>query len=224
MPELIKIEERDGQQLVSARELYGFLGASAQFTDWCKRMFDYGFVDGVDFVEVYHKNVNNPNGGRPSTDYALTLDCAKEIAMIQRTEKGKQARQYFIECEKKLRQSTAQLKPQSRNDFMQMQMQLMQMFLDEQIEIKQEVQLLKETMSTVSAKVTAVNDEFFTLAGYYQVRDQRFNLTIPQTQQTGKTLKRKSEELGYIIGSTHSERYGRVNTYHRHILQAVLGF
>lgn len=63
----------------------------------------YGFVENVDY-QVLLKNEYNLSGGRPSTDYALTLDTAKEISMIQRTEKGKLARQYFIECEKKLRE------------------------------------------------------------------------------------------------------------------------
>lgn len=66
-------------------------------------MMSYGFVENVDY-QVLLKNEYNLSGGRPSTDYALTLDTAKEISMIQRTEKGKLARQYFIECEKKLRE------------------------------------------------------------------------------------------------------------------------
>jgi anti-repressor protein len=61
-------------------------------------MFEYGFEDGKDFVPILEET----NIGRPSTDYALTLDTAKEISMIQRSEKGKQARQYFIACEKQL--------------------------------------------------------------------------------------------------------------------------
>ena len=108
---------------------------------------------------------------------------------------------------------------------------LMQMYLDELRANEQRIhqvetahaQLL-ERVETVAAKVTAVNDEFFTLAGYYQLQGQRFNLTTVQSQQTGKTLKRKSQELGYVVGSSHSERYGRVNTYHKFVLQVVLGF
>jgi len=97
--ELIKIQEKDGKQLVSARELHTFLGVRTPFKDWIQRMIEYGFVEGVDFSSFLSKST----GGRPSKEYALTLDMAKEISMIQRTEKGKQARQYFISCEKKLR-------------------------------------------------------------------------------------------------------------------------
>lgn len=94
--ELIKITERDGQQVVSARELYEFLQVKRDFTNWCKQMFEYGFEEEKDFTPILAKST----GGRPSVDYALTLDTAKEISMLQRSDKGKQARQYFIACEK----------------------------------------------------------------------------------------------------------------------------
>ena len=79
--ELIKITDHDGKQAVSARELHGFLEVKTDFTDWCKRMFEYGFDEDKDFTPI----LGISTGGRPSTDYALSLDCAKEISMIQRT-------------------------------------------------------------------------------------------------------------------------------------------
>lgn len=100
MEEIIKITEKTGLgQVVSARELYEFLEVRTDFTDWCKRMFEYGFEEGVDFSPILGKST----GGRPSRDYALTLDTAKEISMIQRSDKGRQARRYFIECERIVR-------------------------------------------------------------------------------------------------------------------------
>lgn len=101
MNELIKIsDDGKGGQVVSARELYNFLEVNSYFTTWIERMFEYGFEEGKDFIPFLEEST----GGRPSKDYALTLDCAKEISMIQRSEKGKEARQYFIACEKKLNQ------------------------------------------------------------------------------------------------------------------------
>ena len=106
MNELISISTGEqGSPVVSARELHSFFEVKTEFAKWSKRMFEYGFTEGVDYTQVFVKNDENPNGGRPMIDYALTLDCAKEIAMIQRSEKGKQARQYFIEAEKTLRQT-----------------------------------------------------------------------------------------------------------------------
>lgn len=104
MRELIKVIEKDGQQLVSARELHAFLEVRSIFANWCTRMFEYGFIENIDFIPILEKST----GGRPSIDYALTLDCAKEISMIQRNEKGKQARLYFIEIEKRYKQVTPQ--------------------------------------------------------------------------------------------------------------------
>ena len=96
MKELINITEKGGQQVVSAREPYIFFEIKTDFTHWAKRMFEYGFEEEKDFTSF----LTESSGGRPSTDYALTLDTAKEISMLQRSGKGKQARQYFIAMEK----------------------------------------------------------------------------------------------------------------------------
>ena len=70
-----------------------------------------GFIENQDF-EVLHNFMENPNGGRPLIEYALSIDCAKEISMVEGNEKGKQARRYFIECEKQLQNNVYQI-PQS---------------------------------------------------------------------------------------------------------------
>lgn len=102
MNELIKITiNEEGQQLVSARELHEFLEVKTRFNDWIVRMCEYGFKENIDYSILSN---DNPNGGLPIKEYAITIDMAKEISMIQRTDKGKQARQYFIACEKKLRE------------------------------------------------------------------------------------------------------------------------
>lgn len=97
---LIPIIERDGREAVSLRDLYQFLEVKKDFTTWAGQMFEYGFTEGQDYVEVFPQKGENPLGGRPQRNWAINLDTAKEISMIQRTEKGKQARQYFIDAEK----------------------------------------------------------------------------------------------------------------------------
>lgn len=99
MSELIPIREHDGEQAVSGRDLHQFLGLGRDYTNWFKQMISYGFIEDQDFTPILAKT--SEVGGRPKTDHALTLDMAKELSMIQRTEKGKQARQYFIECERR---------------------------------------------------------------------------------------------------------------------------
>lgn len=99
MNELIKVtKDEQGNSVVSGRDLHEFLGVKDNYTDWFKRMVAYGFTENVDFIGLSEKS--DKLVGRPRVDHALTLDMAKEISMIQRTEKGKQARQYFIEVEK----------------------------------------------------------------------------------------------------------------------------
>lgn len=100
MKELIKITEQNGKQAVSARELHRFLEITERFNSWFDRMCQYGFVENIDYQGC---KFFNTLANQELTDYALTLDTAKEISMLQRSEKGKIARRYFIECEKKLR-------------------------------------------------------------------------------------------------------------------------
>lgn len=96
MKELLKVNYGNDRITLSARELHEFLEIKTHFKDWFPRMCEYGFEEEKDFRSILSKST----GGRPSTDYEITLDMAKEIAMIQRNEKGKKARQYFIEVEK----------------------------------------------------------------------------------------------------------------------------
>lgn len=113
--ELIKIDVNAEQEaVVSGRELHEILEIKTPYTQWFERMVGYGFVENQDFALVSQKcETNNPrNPFTEKIDHAIKIDMAKEIAMIQRTEKGKQVRQYFIECEKKLKLNTAQLSPQ----------------------------------------------------------------------------------------------------------------
>lgn len=109
MSELIPIQDRDGIQAVMGRDLHSFLGIGKDYTTWFKDMTAYGFVAGQDFSPI--SGNTSPAGGRPRIDHIVSLDMAKEISMIQRTEKGKQARQYFIECERKAK-DPAQLSPE----------------------------------------------------------------------------------------------------------------
>jgi len=101
MNELIRIEEKEGRKTVNARELYAFLEVQSKFADWFKnRSEKYDFFNDIDFVTV---SKNLENGGR-TKEYFLSIEMAKELSMVENNEKGRQARKYFIECEKKLKQ------------------------------------------------------------------------------------------------------------------------
>lgn len=96
MNELIKINYESDRPTVLARDLYDFLEVRTAYKDWFPRMCEYGFTEGEDFCSF----LSESTGGRPATDAQLTIDMAKEICMLQRNEKGKQARQYFLQLER----------------------------------------------------------------------------------------------------------------------------
>ena len=100
MEEIIKITQHNGKRAVNARELHQFLESKYQFANWIQeRITKYGFVENQDY-EVFKENLKNSNGGRPQIEYALSVDMAKELSMVENNEKGSLARKYFIECEK----------------------------------------------------------------------------------------------------------------------------
>ncbi|EHZ3802601.1 antA/AntB antirepressor family protein [Salmonella enterica] len=96
--------------LCDARELHNFLGVGKRFASWITdRIEQYGFIENQDYIAI---SQNREIGhGRGKIDYHLTLDTAKETAMVERNEKGRQIRRYFIECEKQLRQQSQQPVP-----------------------------------------------------------------------------------------------------------------
>jgi phage anti-repressor protein len=98
--ELIPITKKGEQeQWVDARTLHQFLEVGRDFSNWIKDYItDFGFVEGRDFTPILAKST----GGRQAIEYSITLDMAKHLAMLQRNEKGMQARQYFIQAEKEL--------------------------------------------------------------------------------------------------------------------------
>lgn len=99
----IQVIDSGERQAVLGRDLHAFLEIRRDYTNWMKQMIGYGFTEGMDFelVKETAGHVGSPNLANARHNHILTLDMAKEISMIQRTERGKQARQYFIECERR---------------------------------------------------------------------------------------------------------------------------
>lgn len=97
------------EMLCNARELHKFLGVQTRFNDWIKsRISEYGFVKNQDYVSFTENSVK-PKNGRKSIQYHITLDMAKELAMVEKNAKGREIRRYFIDCEKKANSLTAQI-------------------------------------------------------------------------------------------------------------------
>lgn len=106
MNELIKITETDGKKTVSARELHEKLGVTERFNSWFGRMLKFGFEENKDYLGCKEFNTL---AKQELQNYYISLDMAKEICMIQRSEIGRTFRQYFIECEKELKNSVTKV-------------------------------------------------------------------------------------------------------------------
>lgn len=106
MEELIKITENNGKKAVNARDLHEFLESKKDFSSWIKdRIERYDFVENEDYVVLLPKvGEQTGRGGHNKIEYALSMDAAKELSMVEGNEKGKQDRRYFIECEKTLKE------------------------------------------------------------------------------------------------------------------------
>lgn len=103
MNEIVKVNYDNDRITVSARDLHEFLEVRTRYNDWFHRMREYGFTESVDFNLLKNERVQDEGGrmvSRTVDDAQLTIDMAKEICMLQRNEKGREARQYFIQLEK----------------------------------------------------------------------------------------------------------------------------
>ena len=115
MNELIKLQPQtindNAIDTVNARELHAFLESKQDFSTWIKnRIEKYEFVENQDFISL-HKKMEREIGGTVRIEYFVSLSMAKELSMVERNDKGKQARKYFIECEKQLHEQIASLTP-----------------------------------------------------------------------------------------------------------------
>ena len=190
MNELIKLQPQtingNAVETVNARELHAFLQSKQDFSTWIKnRISEYDFVENQDFVR-FHKKMEANNA--TLIDYYITLDMAKELSMVERNDKGKQARRYFIECEKKLEQ---QITPQP-----------VQPIGEAEDKLRTIILALEHTTLSDVAKETAVITAAETLTG----------ISIgyrPQIEQTTYSAK----ELGDVLGIS-ANRVGRIANAH----------
>ena len=96
MDEIITINYEGEEPTVNGRELHNALQVKTAYKDWFPRMCEYGFVEGIDFSSF----LSVSSGGRPATNHQLSIDMAKQLCMIQRTDKGRECREYFLKIEK----------------------------------------------------------------------------------------------------------------------------
>ena len=115
MNDLIKISLNEEQeQVVSGRELYEFLEVKTKYKDWIKRKIEkYGFIENIDYITVAQKRATAQGNETTYNEHILKLSMAKELAMLENNEKGKQARLYFIRCEEEYKKQKQDMLPQT---------------------------------------------------------------------------------------------------------------
>jgi len=156
MEDLIKIHDTKNRQVVSARDLHIFLENKRDFSTWIKsRIEKYGFVDGEDYL-TFHKIVERAN----RIEYALTIDTAKEIAMVEGNKKGKIARQYFISCEKKLKDISSYQIPTSFSEALRLAANQA-----EQIE-KQQILISEMKPKSDAAEILLMSDDMVNIGEF----------------------------------------------------------
>ena len=201
MSDLIKITTKDGKQLVSARELHDFLEIKTEFRKWFPRMCEYGFVENVDFTRAFQK-CPTLGGIQTVADYAITIDMAKEISMIQRTEKGKQARLYFIECEKKLKaiDNKAQL--------------LLDIYNGGEKAIAASKKLHEIEAAPIKAELKEANIQLQKDKQWWSIKRTAIMTNTSWKDYSWKKLKAASLETGHEVKKVFDANFGAVNAYH----------
>lgn len=201
--ELIKVTTNEqGQKLVSGRELHEVLEIGTRFDKWMQRMIDYGFQENIDYVLVAQKRpTNNPkNPYTEVTEYILTLDMAKHIAMVQRTEIGMRVRNYFIECEKVAQQSH-EMPKMTLEEIMIAQLQ-------EQQRIKQQQAVIKQQVQTVEQRMTNFEENSALEPGEYNLVCSRVSSRVHAVlkerginrEQVGELFKALNRDIKEITG------------------------
>lgn len=214
MKELIKVVKENDRVTVLARDLHEFLEIGTLYKDWFPRMIEYGFIEGVDFNVLKNERVQiegNREVSRIILDHQITVEMAKEISMIQRNEKGREARKYFIRCEE-------ELKRQLPSTYKQALIELVAKIEEtEQLEKEKELYKLEAQKATEENETLeiALNSslKFYTVAKYNKVFHMGWNLKKCQVIGKGISAYCRCNSIEIRSCQTNDERFGKVNSY-----------
>lgn len=212
MNELIKITEKEGRQLVSARELHKFLNVTERFASWVERQSQYGFEEGVDYVGCKEFNTL---ANQELIDYALTVDTAKHWAMMQRSERGMQARKYFLECERVAKESNKVLTQA------EIVLQMAQMNVENErriLSLQKENKEIKEQVELIDAR-TQTRPDYFSVIGFASLN--HISIGFDRAKILGKSASYLCKKIGVEIDKVTDQRFGKVNAYPSNILRDV---
>lgn len=216
MNQLIKIETKtignEEINAINARELHSFLESRQDFSTWIKsRIEQYGFSQDTDFVQ-FHNFVESNSKAR--IEYVISIDMAKELSMVERNEKGKEARKYFIECERMAKEKS---KPMTPMQILETQLAIMKDHEAKMLMIESKQNDIDSKINEIEAKISTSNSDYYSISGYASLKGFR-HLDIRKANLIGKLAAKLSRAYGVDIGKVKDERYGSVNIYHIDIL------
>ena len=217
MENLITITTNEqGSSVVSARDLHAYLGAGSNMNTWFKNQVDRAMLEqGTDFIQISEQTSKGSTGGRPSIDYALTLSSAKEISMLNGGEKGKQARTYFLECEKIAKESIKQLSPAEQ---LLANAQLLVDIERKQRETENRISKTEQEVLELKAK-TQTRSDYFTVAGFATLN--KINCGLKLASSLGKQATSLCTQRNIPTETLPDPRFGVVKRYPVTILEEV---
>ena len=139
---------------------------------------------------------------------------AKELSMVERNERGKEARKYFIECEKKLKENS---KPMTAMQMLEAQLEIMREQEAKLLEVQNKQSAQDEKIRNIEAKVSTSNSDYYSVSGYASLKGFK-HLDIRKANLIGRLAAKLSKEYGVDVGKVKDERFGSVNIYHIDIL------
>jgi phage anti-repressor protein len=204
---------------INGRELHRELGVGKDYTNWAKAQIKRGgLIENSDFVVLAQKGVNLA-GGRPSVEYHFTVEAGKHIGMLSGTAKGREVREYFLECERRVKSAALPAVRDARTAALIDALVRQDALEQEQARQATELARLQENVAVIEAR-TQPENKHFTVLGYANL------IGRPVDVRTAATLGRKcaamSREKGMVIGDVSDPRFGAVHSYHESILQLVL--
>jgi len=200
-------------QTVNARELHTFLDSKQDFSTWIKARIDqYGFIENQDFTTI-HKKMER----QILIDYHISIDMAKEISMVERNDKGKEARRYFIACEKKLNDISS-LSPA---ELLVRQAQMLLTVEKEQKRQAEELKLLNERQRITEVKIEdfANGAEHFSITAYNKLFRNN-QISHSEANKDGRQLSKIARDGGVQLGKAPHPTFGTVHTYPKALMDS----
>lgn len=218
MNQLIKVETKtigsEEINSINARELHEFLEVGKDFSTWIKGRIDqYSFIENIDYILLTYSG-EQVHGGSNRIDYIVSLEMAKELSMVERNEKGKEARKYFIECEKIAKGKS---KPLTTLEIMAQSVKILQDHEAKMLVLESKQNDIDSKILEIESKISTSNSDYYSVSGYASLKGFK-HLDIRRANLIGRLAAKLSREYGIDIGKVKDERYGNVNIYHIDIL------